>query len=108
MQSGRYEVRQYVYQAVGEITRLASLKDLSAELNDLKIPNAAINDIRQAHALPAIRSKMTKLDLPNEKTLRMQPRAVDLPGKPQEFQLPRPLAPTPCNCFPRSDSIQGK
>ena len=39
--------------------------------------------------MPAVRSKMTRTVLPTGRALRLQPRAVDLADKPEDFFPPR-------------------
>lgn len=87
-QGGRYRDREIIYRKIGEITEKATLDVLSSELAGEQIPNARINDIRQVHEIPAIRSKMTRTVLPGGRVLRMQPHAVDLPGRLNTLSTP--------------------
>ena len=84
----RYTDRHAIYREVGEVTRNVGLQRLSEELSEARIPNAAIHDINQVHEMAAIRSRMTGVTLPGGKQVRLQPMAVDLPGRQTEFALP--------------------
>ena len=84
----RYADREAIYREIGEATGRATLEEISRELSAAQIPNTPINDIRRAHEMPAIRSRMTRTTLPTGQELRLQPMAVDLPGQPAEFSVP--------------------
>lgn len=84
----RYADREAIYREIGEATKLAPLETVAQELTDAQIPNTPINDIPGVHEMPAVRSKMTRTVLPTGKTLRLQPRAVDLPEQPAAFSPP--------------------
>lgn len=88
LQAARYAARQEIYAEFAAITGAETLATISAELSALKIPNAAIRNIRDVHAAPEIRARMTQTRLPGGQVLRMQPRAVDLPGKPETLAPP--------------------
>ena len=85
----RYADREAIYREIGEITRLATFATLSEEFFAAQIPNTPINDIPRVHEMPAVRSKMVRTVLPTGQALRLQPRAVDMPDRPDEFYPPR-------------------
>ena len=85
----RYADREAIYREIGEITRLATFATLSEEFSAAQIPNTPINDIPRVHEMPAVRSKMVRTVLPTGQALRLQPRAVDMPDRPDEFYPPR-------------------
>ena len=85
----RYAERKAIYREIGEITKQATFATLSEEFSAAQIPNTPINDIPRVHKMPAVRSKMVRTVLPTGQALRLQPRAVDMPGKPDEFYPPR-------------------
>ena len=85
----RYRDREAIYREIGAATGQAPLETVSAELSAAQIPNTPINPIPQVHEMPAVRSKMTRTVLPTGQALRLQPRAVDLADKPEDFFPPR-------------------
>ena len=85
----RYADREAIYREIGEITRSATFATLSEEFFAAQIPNTPINDIPRVHEMPAVRSKMVRTVLPTGQALRLQPRAVDMPDRPDEFYPPR-------------------
>ncbi|MFV0385906.1 CaiB/BaiF CoA transferase family protein, partial [Paracoccus sp. (in: a-proteobacteria)] len=87
-QAARYEDRQAIYREFGAILRKEPIARIAAILSAAQIPNAPIRNIRQVHEAPEIRARMTRTTLPDGRTLRMQPRAVDLPGRPDSFSTP--------------------
>ncbi|MYH36205.1 MAG: CoA transferase [Rhodospirillaceae bacterium] len=85
----RYADREAIYREIGAATGQATLAAVSAELSAAQIPNTPINPIPRVHEMPAVRSKMTRTVLPTGRALRLQPRAVDLTDKPEDFFPPR-------------------
>lgn len=85
----RYAEREAIYREIGEITKQATFATLSEEFSAAQIPNTPINDIPRVHEMPAVRSKMVRTVLPTGQALRLQPRAVDMPDRPDEFYPPR-------------------
>ena len=85
----RYAEREAIYREIGEITKQATFATLSEEFSSAQIPNTPINDIPRVHEMPAVRSKMVRTVLPTGQALRLQPRAVDMPDRPDEFYPPR-------------------
>ena len=85
----RYADREAIYREIGALTGQAPLATVSAELSGAQIPNTPINDIPGVHAMPAVRSKMIRTVLPTGQALRLQPRAVDMADKPEDFFPPR-------------------
>jgi crotonobetainyl-CoA:carnitine CoA-transferase CaiB-like acyl-CoA transferase len=86
---GRYRDRAAIYAEIGAITSRHTREEIARDFSAATIPNAGINTIRQVHELPAIRGKMTETRLPqSNRTIRMQPMAVDLPGADREYSFP--------------------
>jgi itaconate CoA-transferase len=84
----RYREREDIYRELGEITAKHTRDEVSAVLAHVQVPHTGINDIRQVHALKAIRAKMTETVLPSGKTVHLQPKGVDLPGSTDRFTPP--------------------
>ena len=84
----RYADREAIYREIGAITSQYTRAEIAKDFAALQVPNTGINDIRQVHALEAVRRKMTRTVLPDGRPLRMQPKAVDLPGTRDEFPFP--------------------
>ena len=85
---GRYDDRKAIYRELGEITARHSFKEIEADFAGAKIPNARINTVPEVRELPAIESRLTRTALPDGKTIRMQPMAVDIAGATQDFAFP--------------------
>jgi itaconate CoA-transferase len=84
---GRYKDRHAIYKAIGDITSQHSTAEIEADFTAAKIPNARINTVPQVRELPAIKNKLTTTHLPDGKTVRMQPMAVDLADAARDFQF---------------------
>ncbi len=85
---GRYDDREAIYREIREITARHSFAEIEADFAGAKIPNARINTVPEVRELPAVESRLTRTTLPNGKTIRMQPMAVDLAGARQDFAFP--------------------
>lgn len=85
---GRYDDRKAIYRELGEVTARHSFKEIEADFAGAKIPNARINTVPEVRELPAIESRLTRTALPDGKTIRMQPMAVDIAGASQDFAFP--------------------
>lgn len=77
---GRYREREDIYREIGAITAGFDINVIAADFAKAQIPHSRINDIRAAHELDLVRSKMPTTSLPDGRSLRLQPPAVDLPG----------------------------
>ena len=86
--SGRYEDREAIYAEIGTITGRHSFAEIEADFAGAKIPNARINTVPEVRELPAIESRLTHTELPDGKTIRMQPMAIDLAGAARDFSFP--------------------
>jgi len=79
---GRHAQRVAIHRDMAAVTIRHGVDELLADLRGATIPATRIHDIRQARELPALQGKLTRTVLPDGRTLRMQPMAVDLPGAP--------------------------
>ncbi len=77
---GRLAQRAELRRDLVAVTMQHTVDELLADLAAATIPATRIHDIRQARELPALRDRLTRTTMPDGRTLRMQPMAVDLPG----------------------------
>ncbi len=77
---GRHAQRAAIHRDIGAVTVQHSADEILADLRGATIPATRIHDIRQTRELPALRDKLTLTQMPDGRTLHMQPMAVDLPG----------------------------
>ena len=77
---GRHAQRAAIHRDIGAVTVQHSADEILADLRGATIPGTRIHDIRQTRELPALRDKLTLTQMPDGRTLHMQPMAVDLPG----------------------------
>ena len=77
---GRHAERAAIHRDIAAVTVQHDGDEILADLRGATIPATRIHDIRQARELPALRDKLTRTQMPDGRTLRMQPMAVDLPG----------------------------
>ncbi len=84
----RYKERADIYREIGAVTSQYTREEISQDFAALQVPHTPINDIRQVHALDAIRRKMNRTILPDGRTMRLPPKAVDLAGTKDEFSFP--------------------
>jgi crotonobetainyl-CoA:carnitine CoA-transferase CaiB-like acyl-CoA transferase len=85
---GRHAERKAIHADIAAITKQASSAELAEELSRATIPNASINNIPQVAELEALRDRLTTTTLPNGKTIRMQPLAVELEGAKRQLDFP--------------------
>jgi itaconate CoA-transferase len=85
---GRHAERVAIHRDMAAVTRQHSVEELLADLRDATIPATRIHDIRETRELPALQGKLTRTVMPDGRTLRMQPMAVDLPGAPPQLGFP--------------------
>lgn len=85
---GRHADREAIQIDMRAITSRFPTAELAADFRAATIPNAPINDIPQVRALPALADKLTATTLPDGRRVRMQPMAVDLPGRDASFAFP--------------------
>ncbi|MHB1121926.1 MAG: CaiB/BaiF CoA transferase family protein [Ramlibacter sp.] len=77
---GRQAEREQLRRDMVALTMQHSVDELLADLAAATIPATRIHDIRQARELPALRDRLTRTTMPDGRTLRMQPMAVDVTG----------------------------
>ncbi|MBE0548339.1 MAG: CoA transferase [Rubrivivax sp.] len=82
---GRHQERQAIHRDIAAVTAAHPVDETLAELRGATIPATRINDIRQVRELPQLRDKLTRTTLPDGRSVRMQPMAVDLPQASAEF-----------------------
>jgi crotonobetainyl-CoA:carnitine CoA-transferase CaiB-like acyl-CoA transferase len=85
---GRHAERVAIHRDMAAVTRQHSVEELLADLSGATIPATRIHDIRETSELPALQGKLTRTVMPDGRTLRMQPMAVDLPGAPPQLGFP--------------------
>ncbi len=85
---GRHAERQSLYADIGALTSHYSTDELVEDFMAATIPHARINDIPAVAKLPAIASKLTTTQLPDGRTIHMQPMAVDVDGAVTELDFP--------------------
>jgi crotonobetainyl-CoA:carnitine CoA-transferase CaiB-like acyl-CoA transferase len=88
---GRHAERAAIHRDITAVTRLHPVDELLADLRGATIPATRILDIRQVRELPALRDKLTRTVMPNGRTVRMPPMAVDLPRGHTELPFPPKL-----------------
>lgn len=62
-----------------------SVAELAEALKAARIPFAPINTVAEAHALPAVRSRMPRTVTPDGHAIRLAPMAVDLLGAETQY-----------------------
>jgi crotonobetainyl-CoA:carnitine CoA-transferase CaiB-like acyl-CoA transferase len=85
---GRHADREAIQVDMKAVTSRHTTEELAADFRKATIPNAPINDIRQVRRLDALEAKLTSTRLPDGRQVRMQPMAVDLPGRTTDFPFP--------------------
>lgn len=86
--AGRHADREAIHADLRAITSRFNAGELADDFRKATIPNAAIHTIPQVRALAALAEKLTATRLPDGRQVRMQPKAVDLPGSPGDFAFP--------------------
>jgi len=76
---GRHAERAAVQADMAAVIRRHPAAEILADLRGATIPATRIHDIPQVRELPALRDKLTRTVLPDGRTIRMPPLAVDLP-----------------------------
>jgi phenylsuccinyl-CoA transferase len=85
---GRHKEREAIHRDIAAVTSRHSVDEILADLRSATIPSTRIFDVRQVSALPQLRAKLTRTVMPNGKTIRMQPMAVDVDGAAAELRFP--------------------
>ncbi|RIK91359.1 MAG: CoA transferase [Burkholderiales bacterium] len=86
---GRHREREAIHRDMAAVTAQYPVEEILADLAAAKIPATRILDVRQVRELPALRDKLTRTTMPDGRTIRMQPMAVDVDGARTEL----PFAP---------------
>ncbi len=81
----RYAERDDLYREIGAVTSQYTTDEVAADFAAARIPHSVINDIATVHKLDEIRRKSMRTTLPDGKTIRMQPMAVDIDGAAQDY-----------------------
>ncbi|HMK70632.1 MAG TPA: CoA transferase [Xanthobacteraceae bacterium] len=84
---GRHREREAIHRDMAAVTSRHSVDEILADLRAATVPSTRIFDIRQVSALPQLRTKLTRTVMPNGKTIRMQPMAVDVEGAAAEMSF---------------------
>lgn len=85
---GRLIHRDAINAGIASATKLATTAEIVAELREAKIPHAPINTVEQAMQLDAISSRLTATTMPDGRSVRLQPMAVDYPQAQRHFPFP--------------------
>lgn len=85
---GRHKERKEIHRDIAAVTSRHSVDEVLTDLRSATVPSTRIFDIRQVSALPQLQAKLTRTLMPNGKTIRMQPMAVDVEGAATEMCFP--------------------
>ena len=85
---GRQRERVALHREMAAATRRFTTAQAAAAFAKATIPHAPIHDLPAVRAMEAVRAKLTTTRMPNGKTVRMQPMAVDIAGVPTELCFP--------------------
>ena len=85
---GRHKEREAIHRDMALVTRQHAVDELLADLRAATIPATRIFDIRQVRELPQLADRLTRTALPDGRSVRMQPMAVDMPGGRAELPFP--------------------
>jgi crotonobetainyl-CoA:carnitine CoA-transferase CaiB-like acyl-CoA transferase len=85
---GRYAEREAIYRELGALTAQHRQAEIAADFAAAKIPHAAINTIPEVQDLEELAAKLPTTRLPDGRTVRLQPMAVDLEDAADEFSFP--------------------
>ena len=77
---GRHAEREAIHRDMAALTRQHDAHTLLTALQGATIPCTRILDIPQVRALPAIARRLTRSALPDGRTIRLPPMAVDVAG----------------------------
>ena len=86
--NGRLEDRVRLHAEIAEIMAHHTTAELIADLAAATIPHAPINAIPDVQQMPALKDKLTRTTMPDGKTVRMQPMAVDVASGKTELAFP--------------------
>jgi crotonobetainyl-CoA:carnitine CoA-transferase CaiB-like acyl-CoA transferase len=86
---GRHKEREAIHGDIAAITVHHTVAELLEDLRAATIPSTRIFDIRQVQRLPQLAGKLTRTAMPDGRTIRMQPMAVDVPETRTELSFPQ-------------------
>ncbi len=84
---GRHRERVAIHDDIAAVTRRYTTAALMDAFRRATIPHAPIQTLPQVAAMDAVARKMTTSTMPDGRTIRLQPPAVDLDG-PSHFRFP--------------------
>jgi len=85
---GRHAEREAIHRDMAAVTARMDAAQVLAQLRSATIPATRILDIAQVRELDTLRERLTRTTLPDGRTVRMQPMAVDLPAAPAALPAP--------------------
>lgn len=85
---GRSRERSQIHREMAAATAVLAASEILAGLSEAGIPATRILNIRQVSELPQLRGKLTTTTMPNGRTVRMQPLAVDYAGARTSMPFP--------------------
>jgi itaconate CoA-transferase len=85
---GRHREREQIHRDMAAVTSRFDVEEILADLRAATIPATRILDIRQVRELAQLRGKLTRTILPDGRSVRMQPMAVDVAGARTELAFP--------------------
>jgi crotonobetainyl-CoA:carnitine CoA-transferase CaiB-like acyl-CoA transferase len=85
---GRHKERVAIHRDMAAITVNFGVEEILQDLRAATIPATRIFDIRHVRDMPQLRSKLTQTNLPDGRTVMMQPPAVDPPGGVPAMRFP--------------------
>ncbi|MBW7849461.1 MAG: CoA transferase [Rhodospirillales bacterium] len=85
---GRTRDRETLHRDIAAITSQATADEIRDDLARATVPNARIHTIPQVAQMAALSDKLTRTVMPDGRTIRMQPLAVDLPEAQAEMPFP--------------------
>ena len=77
---GRHREREAIHADIAAVTVAHPADQILADLRDATIPATRIHDIHQVRDLVALQDRLTRTVLPDGRSVRMQPMAVDIAG----------------------------
>ncbi|MCD6671562.1 MAG: CoA transferase [Burkholderiaceae bacterium] len=86
-QEGRQQERESIHAEIAGITRRYTRAELMEDFRRATIPHAPIQTIAQVAAMEPVARKMSTSTMPDGRTIRLQPPAVDL-DRPAHFAFP--------------------
>ena len=89
---GRHAERAAIYADMAQVTTQYPVEEILADLRGALIPATRILGVREVAALPQLAEALTRTRLPDGRSVRMQPPAVDVAGARRELEFPRNYA----------------